>query len=924
MVSRVIEGRFIAFFSVVYLTFGTTVGDAHSQSAKNYWPPRGFSVIARDVSCESRQPSQRALIRQRQGAPIVVKRTAFLRAKSDRTKAPPPLRNLPASKRRALESCFRNETVQPPTPPTPCTISLAAPDSIAVMPGHSRAVGFRVSTTCSSSADVQISGYPAGGIATITGRTLTYSTHPSDGTGDDSVTIVACAPKTTHGDKVCSKETTIAIRRCDIQVPPVLATVRENETSSIPLRIKTSCGSSRSVELVTLPTIGGVSNLSAAAVSYTVGFAQGTDSFAIRACDPDGAGCAPPSTVTVTILPGPDFLGREESLAPYRAHISGAEREHLVRKLANNRFDLIKGAGMSLPLMDLIRERFLDETLVSPDLVPILTAVQSKRLLYGRPIPTEEFIPAWKTDFNPQTACPPSSQRGAPEPGACFQPVIPPTLDLNDPSARSFAIERWMMTTDRSWHGDNFRYHWGYHLTTSRYLKRARYLSPLHTKMWHFWSGHFGTNTQIINGFQENLVGYYIGTIEREAFGNFRAMMLGREGGADSNGCAPLTPWNPNHGSILCDAASNMWLSNNVNEGKNQDFARELLELYLLSPIDEFTNSANYSDDLDIIAGARFVSGIRVNQVKALAPGQAPVYAPVYDPAKHDTTPGSMFQGAAMLTSERTLENVSLEPGDLVRHLFDHDPALPRFIAAKLFATFVYPDPSEALVAELGAELKRLDFDLRAFLELILTSEAMFSPRAAGKNCVSSPLEVYSRIINTVGLPMIPLQNAPDAVSTYLYTIDDNLNGAGENILGYPTVFGYDYCGRAPGIDGSSAWLFSHLLIARVTNFTRFLNAYMATIQPQYDLRRAIDVIMAEPEFADGSPESVIDFFARRFDISFDASEREILREYLTHRRTGRGSLQPVTWATSDGPLMREKIAGLMVILATFDQSATH
>jgi len=787
-----------------------------------------------------------------------------------------------------------------------------------------REIVVSTSATCTASTELRISGYPAGGLASLVGDRLTYSTHSSDGSGNDVIALVACTTPTTSAPSICSAEKNITINRCAITVSTTESTVDENRTSTVPLSIDSSCGAPPTIELVTVPTLGVASPLPSGAVQYSVGFAHGTDSFAIRACDPNGAGCAPPQTIALTIRPGPDFQGRPDSLAPYRAHISHSEREHLARKLANNRFDLIAGAGAELPLLDLIRTRFLDEALVSPDLKSTLAAVQSRGLLYGRPIATEEFIPNWSADFDPAEVCPPSTERGAPAPGPCFQPIVPASLDLDAAENLQFAIDRWMMTTDRSWHADNFRYHWGYHLTTSRYLKRARYLAPLHTKMWQFWSGHFGTNTQIINGFQENLVGYYISTIEREAFGNFRAMMLGRPGGADQNGCAPLTPWNRNHGSILCDAASNLWLSNDKNEGKNQDFARELLELYLLSPIDEFTNTPNYSDTDDIVAGARFVSGIRVQQVKSLAPGTVPLYAAAFESSKHDSTPSSMFTNEMGLSSDIALVDVSFEPGDLVRHLFDRNPALPRFIAGKIFATFVYPDPPDELVAELGDELKRLDFDLRAFLELILTSEAMFSPRAAGKNCVSSPLEVYSRIINTVGLPMLPLTHAPQAEATYLYAIDGNLNGAGENILGYPTVFGYDYCGRAPGIDGSSAWLFSHLLIARVANFTRFLNDYTAAVASHYDLRDALGVITSEPDFADGSPESIINFFADRFDMSLDPTERAILLEYLTNRRSNLGTLQHVVWSTTDATLMREKVAGLMVILAAFEQSATQ
>jgi hypothetical protein len=662
---------------------------------------------------------------------------------------------------------------------------------------------------------------------------------------------------------------------------------------------------------------------------YSVGYVTGQDEFLVRGCDVTGAGCSTPQPIRITIGAGPSFQGNAESLRPYREYISGEERQYLVRKLANNRFDLIEGDGALLGLQDLLRIKFLNADVTAPDLKPALQQVQSLGLKYGRPDPSEEFIPGWRDDFLPNTTCI-ASLNQAPQGPTCFQPIIPPNRNLNNPSDIKFAIERWKLTTERSWHQTNFFYHWGYHRTSSRYLKDARYLSPVAANMWKFWSGHFGTNTQIVNGFQENIVGYFIKTIDRELFGNFRSMMLGVPSVADKNGCAPLTPWNPQHGSILCDAASNMWLSNDKNLGMNQDFARELMELYLLSPTDEFSNSKNYNDMGDIISASRYVSGFQVTQAKpAMAPGGAVRFAASYNPSRHDSTPSNVFGELSSLNPSLTISNKTFTPGGFVRHLFDHHPALPRFIAGKLFATFVYPDPSDSLVAELGDRLRQLDYNLGAFLQVILGSEAMFSPRAAlGRNCISSPLEVYSKILNSVRFPLLPYTNSPAAEEAFGIHIDANLAPSGENILGYPTVFGYDYCGRAPGVDGSTAWLFSHLMVFKINDFIKLLNGMTEVLKTQYDLSEAMGVIRANPEFADGSAQSVINYFAKRFDLTLSPAERSILLEFMNNRKQG-NSLVAAPWNPNDTTpqgrlLIREKLAGLMTILAGFEQSSTH
>jgi hypothetical protein len=433
--------------------------------------------------------------------------------------------------------------------------------------------------------------------------------------------------------------------------------------------------------------------------------------------------------------------------------------------------------------------------------------------------------------------------------------------------------------------------------------------------------GHFGTSVDILNGFEENLIGYHIKTIEREAMGSFRFMMLGRPEFSDANGCPPLSPWERGHGSIICDAASNRWLSNDLNTGINQNFARELLELYMTSPHDEVSGVDNYSDPFDIVSGSRFVSGIRIPLAKNVGGGT--VFTPRFELSQHSTFPSSMFLDLGALNPNLPIVGESLQPGALVTHVLDNHPGVANFIASKLFGTFVYPDPPEALVAELGVLFKELDYDIREFLRVILRSEAMFSPRAASKNCISSPLETYSRILNTFEFKLLSLDHGEQIENQYRQ-VASSIENAGEVVLGYPTVFSYDYCGRAPGIDGSTSWLDSHLLVARVTNFTKMLSDFTWHIRNHYDLSEVIEVIKRRTGTQKVEVADIMSFITDSLFLSLTEDEEQILVEYLTHRRNSSGGLVPVEWNDGDATLVREKMAGLMVILSAFQQSATH
>jgi hypothetical protein len=802
-----------------------------------------------------------------------------------------------------------------------CNVVVSSPALFVLAGGNQREIALNVNSACAGSASVEIAQQPTGGSLSPLLTSILLSVAQGSGSGADHGSVRVCylsAAGTTEG---CSDNVDINFNRCTITAATASQILTEQGSINFALQGSNDCGGNKVFERVTDPNPGQVAVAASGNASYSVGYFDGTDSFQYRVCDTSGAGCGT-GTVQIQVQSGPDFQGNEESLLPYRAHISEVERFHLVDKIANNRFDLIAGAGKTMDLADLVNQKFLNDDTVAPDLQGELEHIRDMGSTYGQPIASEEFIPDWRLDF----------PEGSTD---LYKPIIPANLDLSNSANLKLASDRWHMATSRTWHTGNHRYHWGWDFMYAYFLSRSRYLSPLHAKLLQFWLGHFGTNTQVLNGYQENLVGYYVKNIEREIFGNFRYMMLGRPGVADSNGCAPLTPWQPTHGSILCDPASNLWLANDKNTGDNQNFARELMELYLMSPTDAFSNARNYSEPGDIISATSFVSGIRVDISKEV--NGLPVFAARFDPnvpgweptpspgpRYHDVRPRSMFSELGAAYPGIAINSQTMSPGQFVRHVLDRHPGVPRFIAGKLFSTLVYPDPSEALIAELGQKLKDLNYDLKAYLQAILTSEAMFSPRAAQKACISSPLEVYSKLINTLKLPLIPYGTTERAQAYNMVGIDWLLSAAGETLLGYPSVFTYDYCGRSAGKNGSTAWLKSYLLVFRVTTITQYLNNLAAWFYGQYDLADAMDVIRGNPEFSDGSAESFLGFFEQAFRLQLNTAERDIFMEYLTHTKNSNGSLTEVRWSPANRSFMREKIAGMIAILSVFHQSATH
>lgn len=712
--------------------------------------------------------------------------------------------------------------------------------------------------------------------------------------GEGTIEVRPCMSR---GDTpLCVAPISISVSGCTVQAAGAHFSLTERDVSEFSLPASSSCGGAVAVEMVNLPPRSTVAVVGGSRVRIEGALGEGIETFSYRLCDIEFGACSNPAIVTLSVRNGGSFLGREDSLAPYKEAISMEEKRHLVRKVASNAQFLLEGDAVSLSLSEFVRDRVMNEKFVAPDLQRELEFLRDEGKIYKVPLSSEEFIPGWESDFGD---------------GKDQAPMIHPDQDLAHVDAQIDAFNRWQVKVQRARHSGNYRYHWGWDYMAAYYLTRNRYLSPFHSNMLHYWLGHFGTNTLVVSGFHENWVGYYVKTVERDAVGSLRRMMLGDT----ETGCELTDGATTGAYGIICDAASNTFLDNQLNTGANENFARELMELYLMGPEDSVTGLRNYLDEgpySDIQAAAKFVSGMRVRTKKVN--GQN-VDVLRYDPGRHDATPMSAFQHLESVYPDVVVRDRNMTPPEFISHLLDHHPGVARFIGRRLFASFVYPNPSDSLVYELGELLRSLDYDLHAFMERLLTSEAMYSARAREPECVLSPLQVFARFINSLSLPLFVGENQESASTYYRVQLSSRLDKAGEILLGYPSVFSYGYCGRDEGVDGTLEWLKPYLMVFRNTAFTQFLNDHYGKFASAYSAAAISARILGKDVATEVTPESFINFFDQRFDLQLVEEEREILRKYLTHRRNSSGTLTPVNWNPTDSQLMREKWAGMLLIV---------
>lgn len=228
--------------------------------------------------------------------------------------------------------------------------------------------------------------------------------------------------------------------------------------------------------------------------------------------------------------------------------------------------------------------------------------------------------------------------------------------------------------------------------------------------------------------------------------------------------------------AVSKDAAMLIYLNgaNNVAEHPNENYARELMELFTLG-VDHYTEA-------DVRESARAWTGWRVARKTD---------AVDFDASRHDGGRKTFLGRSGNFNGD-----------DIVDTIFGQGQCA-RFFATSLLNWFVYNDPEPDLVDRVGAMLHLHDYEIRPVLEILLTSNVFFSPRAY-RALVKSPVEFVVGTYRTLGLPAID--------ETALAALQQ----MGQRLFFPPSVAGWP---------GGSNWLTSGTMIARQNFLTRLLGS---------------------------------------------------------------------------------------------------
>ncbi|HWN99414.1 MAG TPA: DUF1800 domain-containing protein [Blastocatellia bacterium] len=369
-----------------------------------------------------------------------------------------------------------------------------------------------------------------------------------------------------------------------------------------------------------------------------------------------------------------------------------------------------------------------------------------------------------------------------------------------------------------------------------------------------FWHNHFATSSSKVQDFfmfnQNNL-------LRANALAKFDDLLL----------------------RVSQDAAMLIWLDNitNVLGSANENFGRELQELFTMGINDVVTGEQNYTEQ-DVKEVARCFTGWNYQR--------RPPFPFQVNANQHDNGTKTIFTGTQWQTSG------NLDGTDVISVIAGR-PATARYLTWKLFNFFVYP------LTTSSADKKTIDkfanvylnnnHSIKELVRAIFTSDEFFSERALF-SLVKQPVELVVGAVRMLGgnyNPGTPGNRGGASVPP------NSSRNMGQDLFAPPDVAGFD---------SNLGWVNTASMLERF-NYTNTFATNRNTTNPGVSVTN--DHLKSLTK--SGSKKTVKKFFTALGPISPGNSTRKTLQAYLEADDNG----QPVGF-TNDDATIDKKVRGLV------------
>lgn len=302
--------------------------------------------------------------------------------------------------------------------------------------------------------------------------------------------------------------------------------------------------------------------------------------------------------------------------------------------------------------------------------------------------------------------------------------------------------------------GDRLKRWWMLHLLKSD--------TSVNEHMTLFWHNHFTSSLEKVE--QPNLMYQQNKLLRDNSMGNFRTLLH----------------------KIARDPAMLVYLdgSKNVKGSPNENFARELLEL--------FTLGRGHYNENDIKAAAIAFTGWGVDRNRGTY---------VYDARKHDFRPVTFMGRKGKFT------------GDQIIDIILEKPRTADLIAEKFWKEFVSDSrPDQRYIKRWGHAFRKSNYNIKTLFTEVLNSDAFWSPQYKG-TLTKSPIDLLVGTLRALPFPKLP--------SSELVHISKLL---GQDLFDPPTVKGWS---------GGNAWIDTQTLLVRTSLLNKITRHSQASAKMQ-------------------------------------------------------------------------------------------
>lgn len=310
-------------------------------------------------------------------------------------------------------------------------------------------------------------------------------------------------------------------------------------------------------------------------------------------------------------------------------------------------------------------------------------------------------------------------------------------------------------------------------------------------------------------------------------------------------------------------------------DNPNQNFARELMQLFLMEEYHPLSpGTINYSD-ADVRSLSYILTGYSVNE------GEKNVF---FDPASHNDTLRDF------LGEEKN------DPSTIVDYIFEkRETEISNFIGAKLLRFYVNDDYSLSDLNQVASELRNNDFEIEPTVKWLLKSDIMFSQSADETIKFKNPMEL---IAGTYALLYQNLDIDPDPTSIW------------SSSIGFTPYSPRSIFGRT-GFEENDKWFNSNSLNSWVSISSKI--AFESNIKPQnWTVSDIIPWLSVPATAASKTPANLIDDFenALLFGHSLPANTKVMMETFLTVDENG----QTITFNPTDTDYQSKYIRGLVAL----------